>query len=640
MSFEALLDWEWRDASTLWFLWVPLVWVIVSSVLYRRKSSQYAQSHLMAWVKVSAVKTALKTPKNTRPGRFGVLFIHKLYRQLTSAAFLLSVAWMALIIALAGPRSLVPSPQESTRSGVDILVVLDASRSMLAQDVAPNRFLQAKALIESFVNRLEPNDRVGLMVFAGHAHVVSPLSFDRSLFDHYLRQVRPGMLPTYGSELPEALLDGERHLNQTSGQSRLMLVFTDGQPEPEQLVKVDDRLSQFAKAKTQTIVVGMGKEQMVPIPADNGFLRYNGLLVQTRLETLALKKLATQINATYLPASRDVTFLNHLLEAVAVKAQKRKFSQSQPVWEDHAMPFLWISFFALLWAFYPIRLSRKSAQWVWALGLTGLLWQVSPQNSWAQTTEVGQAQQAFSAFQAKDYESAQEAYDGLGAYQGWFGAGAAAYRLDDFEAAVFYFREAVLTGNNDMDRAQSLFNMGNSFYRANLLSQAIEAYEQALIYWPNYEKAAHNLALAKQRKQRQKGQQQNQEQGDGQGEGSLSRDAEGAFYGGQKPNPNESGEGVSGDAPEGSKDGKDFVLPDEMAKTDFSLETAQSAQMTETANAILEKQQRIRRIEKFEQNMQSVTDEQVILLKNIFEREEGFQASQSEPHALPGVKPW
>lgn len=203
---------------------------------------------------------------------------------------------------------------------------------------------------------------------------------------------------------------------------------------------------------------------------------------------------------------------------------------------------------------------------------------------------------------------------------------------------MVYFQQAAVQALSDQQRAYALLNLGNSFYQAGLFAQAIESYQQALLYDPDYLKAKHNLALAQKQRQRQSGQQQNEETGEGQGQGQSSRDNEGAFYGGQKPDPSP-GEGASGDAPEGDKDGKEFVLPDMPDQMDYSLDNQNALSLNSTANAILDQQQRRQRIEAFEKQLGLIQDNQQQLLKHLFEREEGFQAHQTQAHPLPGVNP-
>jgi Ca-activated chloride channel family protein len=244
---------------------------------------------------------------------------------------------------------------------------------------------------------------------------------------------------------------------------------------------------------------------------------------------------------------------------------------------------------------------------------------------------------AWQAYQNRDYELATEYFDEVGGYFGWFNAGDAAYRNKDYESAVFYFRQALLSAGNDRQRARALYNLGNTYYQSNLLPLAIEAYQGALLYQPDYAKAKHNLAVAQWRlKQERMGKKKK-----GAGGGKSSKDNEGAFYGGQKPSEqNEPGKGGDGDAPEGNKNGKDFQLPPAEDEQQYDLTAQPISILTEEGNAILSQQAQARKIERLEQSLQQVEDKQSELLQRLFEREEGFEAHQTEKHQLPGVQPW
>lgn len=683
--------WEWRDAQTLWFMLVPVVWWLIAYVIKKRQTAHYADAELLPWVKADATaRNGLNASAglsdgedksaNPQPGRFfssypfgrRVLglwhFIQRGFGRLVSPMTFLSFAWIAMIIALAGPRSAIPAPNESSRAGVDILIGLDVSRSMLVQDMGGNRFIFSRALIESLLNRLEPNDRVGLMVYAGKPHLVTPLTLDRALFKHYLSLVRPGMLPTRGSQIYPALDFGLKHLKQTAGKAQVLVMLTNGEPVeyqpqtlPEDLAKRSDKTSDKGASDTKVILVGVGKNAASRIPEftdPTGYLHAFGKLVTSRLEADFLKKLAGQVGGEYLQATNQGAFLQQLLDAVTEQAQKRTIVSSTPIWQDHAWPFELAAFILLVLAFYPIKLRSEvsSSVGVLAVGLISASLLGLPTPSQAQddvespsadlsaSQQISKQQRAYQAFQSNEFDLSEQLYDGLNQYDGWFGAGDAAYRAADYESAVLYFTQAAVGGRNDQERAQALFNLGNTFFKSNLFPQAIEAYEQALVYLPDYDKAKHNLELAKKmQRQQRKGKQQNDEKGNGSGRGDQSRDAEGSFYGGQKPN-NDPGKGVSGDSQEGEKQAKDFVLPDEEDRTDFRLKPSEKLQATdkaeETANAILDQQKRRRTIEKFEQKMQQVQDKQSLLLQHLFEREEGFQAEQEQAHDLPGVKPW
>ncbi|PLA75295.1 hypothetical protein CYQ88_01640 [Hydrogenovibrio sp. SC-1] len=636
---DSVLAWQWRQPELLWLLLAPLFWGALVMLWRRRRTHQYAQSHLLPWVQISklASQNALKI---TRPGRF--------WASLWQPRLFLALAWIGLVIALAGPRTLVPSPEQTSRSGVDILVAIDASRSMMAQDVAPSRFLHAKALIESLVNRLEQNDRVGLMIYAGKPHLVSPLSYDRDLFQYYLNLVRPGMLPTLGSQTEAAIQFGFTHLQQTAGQTQILLLFSDGGSLPDSIdgQSLTTVLSEPLIGKVR--LIGVGKTTPAVIPSQEhptGALHRNGKKIMTQLQQATLEQLANRWQGQYFKASDSLSFLETLLADVSAQAQPRTELSTQPVWKDHSKPFIALAFFALLWAFYPIVIwQRKNHSQLTLLLLVGVfslgLGTSEPAFAqWVAETVVEKEQQAYQALQAHHYDEAEQGYQKLPHFNGTMGAGAAAYRKKDYESSVVYFQQAAVEALSEQQRAYALLNLGNSFYQAGLFAQAIESYQQALLYDPNYLKAKHNLALAEKARQRESGQQQNEETGEGQGRGESSRDNEGAFYGGQRPDP-EAGEGASGDAPEGDKDGKEFVLPEAPEQMDFTLNTAESLRLNSTANAILDQQQRRHRIEQFEKQLSAIQDNQRQLLKHLFEREEGFQATQTQAHPLPGVEPW
>jgi Ca-activated chloride channel family protein len=260
-------------------------------------------------------------------------------------------------------------------------------------------------------------------------------------------------------------------------------------------------------------------------------------------------------------------------------------------------------------------------------------------------------QQAHDAYQSGEYELAMSLYDQVASYAGWFGAGASAYKNGELDSAVLYFRQAAWQAKDDGQRAAALFNLGNSFYQANLLPQAIETYRQALLYQSDFPEAEHNLALAQQRDRLERqGKQQHEEQsGEGEGQGDSGRDAKGAFYGGQKPSDSQNtndGIGGDGDGIDGERGGEQMVIPQASELTDYRLQAREerfrlgSEAGGSAAQAVLDRQRRQQRAEAFEHQMQQLEDDQKTLLKRLFEREEGFHAAQPHAHPIPGVQPW
>lgn len=683
-------DLYWRESLWLWGIVVPFGVLALTRRVIRNSRVGYADAHLWPWVQVEqTVLTASSSAKTSRPaGSYITSQFNKIVhlKSVFTPLRLLAMAWIMLMIAVAGPRALQSNESEATRDGVDVLVVMDLSHSMTATDVYPTRFLQAKTLVEGLKNSLQPDDRLGLTVFSGQPHLVSPLSFDRDLFQHSLDLIEPNMLPTQGSWLELALIDGINHLAQTGGQAKVMLVLTNGSPLFWKTPEVPTRFANLTYSKdlrsthtgVKVIMVGIGKPTPSPLSDEthaSGKLHANGLLVQSRLEELSLKKWAQNLQGTYLKGADNAEFMQRLLKEVTVPAGERIEQSSQQIWIEFAQPFMVLAVLALLLAFYPVALvseflkskltqSKTTASSPALLNVLagllvvgiGLASSLLAQPVFANSTDdysgskVGLEHRAFTAYQQENYEQAARLYDQLSSYSGWMGAGSSSYKAEDLESAVLYFRQAALSAPQDQARAKALFNLGNSYYFANLLPQAIESYQQALLYKPDYAQAQHNLTLAEQRfklEQANKKTAPNEEEGEG-GKG-RGRGDDAAFYGGQKPSEStqEPGFGSDGDLDAGEPKDSQLIVPLDGDTVDYQLQTTESLQLTTQAQAaqsarvaIIDRVQNQQRAERFKQQLQKIDDQQKTLLKRMFEREEGFQAPQEQPHPIPGVKPW
>ena len=673
-------DLAWRAPNWLWALMFPILWWVLKKLGKKQHQQAYADSHLWPWVGAeNVVLESQETSSSTLSANTLLNLTTSFGGFLSSPSRLITVAWLCLIIALAGPRSLISAPDLQSREGVDVLVSMDLSHSMTAADVYPNRFLFAKSLVESMTSQLETGDRLALQGFAGQAHMVSPLSYDRNLFKHSLNLIEPGLLPLKGSWLELAVIGGLTHLSQTAGKAKVMLVFTNGAPEFWQPVDlpISAQQSKFLELQklsdtgVKIIVVGVGLPAATTLPDSedkSGKLRVNGLLVQSRLEESGLKKMAQKLQGIYLRADSSQEFMTRLLNETTLPAASRTQSQTNLVWQDYAWPFMLLGLILLLIAFYLLGFFKSSAGlflhaksgkefngFLWLIGgLVLLSFQSYPQPSMAQSSSIDDKQTsgAYTAYSEEDYELSRSLYDQSANFSGWFGAGSAAYKLDDFESAMAYFRQAAWAAIDDESRAKALFNLGNSYYQINLLELAVESYQQALRYRKAYDKAEHNLSLALQRKTiEDRAQQQAKDKADeGEDDSGSGRDSEGALYGGQKPNAsndNEPGFGSDGDSPKGDKSGELRPLPDTRDETNYRLSSARDKVTMDSfrgsdgrAKAILNQQQQRKRADQFEYELQLLEDDQKTLLKRMFEREAGFHAAQPEAHPIPGIQPW
>lgn len=689
----------WRAPIWLWALLLPLVVMVAQRFIKQRQKQNYADSHLWPWVAVNSSET-------TRPGssafgfKYLILWSINLLKNLFRPSRLLALAWLCFVIAIAEPRSLDTTYDMQTRQGVDVMIDLDVSRSMTAQDVQPNRFLYAKSIVESLVDQLESNDRVALSVFGGQPHSVLPLTYDKTVFSKSLNLVEPGMLPTQGSWLDLALIGALNTFSQTGRPAKVLIVFTDGAPPFWKPIDLPPIVQQLKAAKSQkqsdtgvkVIFIGVGQTRSTIIPDrshSSGKLHVNGLLVQSRLEENQLVKLADKTEGLYLRAQSGQDFMQKLMDEIAQTTSAYQESQPRKNWHSYSQPFMAMGVISLLLAFYGWQLvlgllNGIKAFWntllnqsseetkktnnnefgkptnINSLLITGLFVPIllAGLNGWSTPAKAEgnlsskqSLQKAYEAFHSDSFELAESLYDSVPNYKGWFGAGASAYKNGDIEAAVLYFRQAAWQAPTQKKRAQSLYNLGNSYYQANLLPQAIESFKQALLYQTPYDKAEHNLALAQERlKLELQGKLKKSEKpGKDDGEGSRGSDSQGAFYGGKKPgdsNSKEPGFGSDGDASGGNRSGNKVKIPEIDAITNYRLNPSiaklrlNSSQEDKSVNKVLIAQHKQQRAEKFEHQLQQLQDDQKALLQRLFEREEGFHAKQDEPHPIPGVQPW
>ncbi len=240
-------------------------------------------------------------------------------------------------------------------------------------------------------------------------------------------------------------------------------------------------------------------------------------------------------------------------------------------------------------------------------------------------------------YRAHDWVAAEKALAGVERWRAQMAAGAAAYRLHAFERAMTYFREAAWLAKTDAQRAQALLNLGNTFYRLKRYAEAVETFQQALLYAPQWDEAQNNLKVAQNAYVHWLAQQKMR--GGGEGMGTQQVIDNFAFAGGRKPKVSEGGGGWSDNAGKSSKrngqplarswglgSGQDSEIPPLMAP---QAETLLTDALT-----------RSRWVEALRPALRKLDDNQWALQQRLFEREENFPAAQKQPHAIEGAAPW
>ena len=194
------------------------------------------------------------------------------------------------------------------REGADIMVCLDVSNSMLAQDLTPNRLERSKIAIENMVNKLQ-GDRLGIIVFAGEAYVQLPITTDYSTAKLFLDGINTKIVPTQGTNIADAINKAVESFGKDEGKNKAIVVITDGENNEDAKESAVDAAEEAAKKNIVIHTIGVGSESGVPIPniidgVVSGFKKDNeGNTIVTKLDPKILQDISSATNGVYVQAS-------------------------------------------------------------------------------------------------------------------------------------------------------------------------------------------------------------------------------------------------------------------------------------------------------------------------------------------------
>ena len=228
--------------------------------------------------------------------------------------FLWFVALVFLLIALARPQW-GSEVQTVEQQGIEIMVALDISSSMLAEDIKPNRLSRAKQDIADLMNRLEGNE-IGLVLFAGDSFIQFPLTFDIATARNFLEHARPGVISRPGTNIADAIETAIAGFNERLATQKVIIIITDGESHE------DDAIQTAREAAEQGMIIytlGFGSPTGQPIPRYNdqggliGFKKdQNGDTILSRLDEITLQQVAIETNGRYFrstPSGREIDAL-------------------------------------------------------------------------------------------------------------------------------------------------------------------------------------------------------------------------------------------------------------------------------------------------------------------------------------------
>jgi Ca-activated chloride channel homolog len=269
--------------------------------------------------------------------------------------WLLWLGMIAVIVAAARPQWGRVEEQTFDQSR-EVLIALDLSRSMLAEDIKPSRLARAKLLIESLLDRLK-GERVGLVLFSGTAFLQSPLSSDYEVLREFLPALGPDYLPEGGTDFDRLLATALDSFSNEGGADRFMIVLSDGE---SQTTEWRNRIDRMTQRNIRVIALGIGTEGGAVMPAEGGgFVKDSrGAVVLSRLEPQTLRDLARLTRGTYANATQWVD-LAELLEQTVERGRQGEFTKRAEMrLQERYQWFLAAGLVLLAWSFwreFPVR---------------------------------------------------------------------------------------------------------------------------------------------------------------------------------------------------------------------------------------------------------------------------------------------
>jgi len=409
---------------------------------------------------------------------------------------LLGLGAVLAAAALAGP-AWQRIEQPVFRSDQALVIALDLSRSMDAQDVAPSRLIRARLKILDLLEK-RGSGQTAFIVYSANAYTVTPLTTDTDTIAALVNSVSSDIMPSRGSYPIAAINKGRQLLDQASAGVGEILLITDGGSSP-----AAERIARDLKGSGYSLsILAVGTSEGAPIPRlSGGFVTdQSGQIAVPKLEEHSLRALAVAGGGRFATLSTDDRDLDTLLSGEAAQRAAGGESLATDRWREEGP---WLVLLLL-----PIAAMSFRRGWVLLLALTILpmskpaqasawddIWLTRDQQA-QRKLEQGEAAEAVELFEVSDWRAVAQ------------------YRAEDYAESAAAFAES--------EDTQNLYNLGNALARQGELESAIDAYEQVLEIDPDDSDAEYNRDLLAQLLEQQQEQEQQQQSSDQQGEGEQS----------------------------------------------------------------------------------------------------------------------
>jgi Ca-activated chloride channel family protein len=272
-----------------------------------------------------------------------------------------------LVISLTNPK-MGTKLKTVKREGVDVVFALDVSKSMLAEDIAPNRLEKAKQIISKTIDKLG-SDRVGIIIYAGNSYPLLPITTDHAAANMFLQNATPEMVSSQGTAINDALELAKTYYDNDEQTNRFLIIISDGEDHQEETKQVAQNL---ANEGVKIFTVGVGTEKGGPIP-----LRINGSMIgykkDRKGETVITKRtpevlqgIADASNGRYIDGNVTKKPVK-IISEIITNAEKNEFETKQ--FDDYKDQFQWFLGLGLFFLIIDVFLLEKKTKWIMKIDL-------------------------------------------------------------------------------------------------------------------------------------------------------------------------------------------------------------------------------------------------------------------------------
>jgi tetratricopeptide (TPR) repeat protein len=472
------MDISFEYIELLWaLLLLPIIAIIYFYALYKKKkvAKQLGDPILVDQLTAHYSKTSY-------PKKFLLLFL----------------AMGLILLTLANLRTKTGS-EKITKNGIDVMIAIDVSKSMLAKDIQPTRLDRAKQVLSKLIDKLN-NDRIGIVVFAGKAYLQMPLTADHAAAKMYLSAATPETVPTQGTVIGDALKMCYAAFNTKEKKYKSIVLISDGEDHDENAMEVATELAQQGVV-VHTIGIGSPDganiidEQTGEPKKDN-----QGNVVITKLNEQALADIAAKGKGSYqLYNNADVVVANVQKQLAAMDTRNVE-DDSLANFKSWFQILLGIALLFLVIEFFISEVKKRN--------MSSLKYITTLFLFFVNTNIFAQAENEFiqkgnEAYKNSEFTKAITQYEiatqkNANNTTAQFNLGNAFYKANKKEEAINAFDKTAKDAVKPQDKSNSLYNKAVILQNDKKLQECVDAYKKALIQDPSNEDARHNLQIALQ----------------------------------------------------------------------------------------------------------------------------------------------